>query len=107
MENLVINKLIEKLLNCFLACEDCYTACLNEEDVNLMKRCIGLDRDCADICLQGVSLLKRNSEIIIPYLTLCEKVCRLCAEECVKHEAEHCKLCAAACVACADACQIN
>ena len=37
-------------------------ACLDEEDVNMMKQCIKLDIDCADICRLTASLLSRGSE---------------------------------------------
>lgn len=96
--------LISKLLECALACENCATQCLKEDDVKMMSRCIALDRDCADICLQGARLLQRESAIALQYLLLCEEVCRACAEECKKHEHEHCKSCAEACMACAELC---
>lgn len=101
------NSLIQTLLDCTLACEDCATSCLREDDVSMMSRCIQLDRDCADICLQAAILLKRKSEIGLPYLLLCEKICRMCAEECQKHETDHCQKCAEACLECAEACHAN
>ena len=104
MENQNHQALIQKLLNCALACEHCASSCLKEQHVAMMVRCISLDRDCADICLQAARLLQRNSEIAMQYLVLCEKICRLCAEECNKHQDDHCKKCAEACIQCADAC---
>ena len=100
-------ELIKKLLNCALACENCATLCLQEEDVKMMTRCISLDRDCADICLQAVRLLQRDSQLALQYLLICEEACRLCAEECSKHNHDHCKTCAAACIECAEACHEN
>jgi hypothetical protein len=35
---------------------------------------------------------------------VCEKACRMCAEECNKHNYDHCRTCAEMCTACADAC---
>jgi hypothetical protein len=104
MENHNHQALIQKLLNCALACEHCATACLNEHDVNAMAACIKSDRDCADICLQAARLLQRESAIAHQYLVICEEVCRICGEECGKHEHEHCRQCADACIICADAC---
>lgn len=98
------DELIEKLLNCALACEHCATMCLQEEDVKMMAGCIRLDRDCVDICLQAARLLRRDSRLALQYLLICEEACRLCAEECNKHQHDHCQVCAAACTACADAC---
>jgi hypothetical protein len=100
-------ELIRELINCALACEACATACLGEEDVTLMTRCIELDRDCADICTLGARLLIRESETTSQYLTMTEEICQLCADECSKHEHAHCKACAEACLSCAEACRLN
>lgn len=99
--------LIQQLLECALACEHCATSCLQEEDVKMMAPCIKLDRDCSDICVQAARLLQRESDIAHQYLLLCEEICRMCGEECSKHEAEHCQQCAAACKACAEACHAH
>lgn len=99
--------LIQDLINCALACEACATACLAEKDVMMMTRCIELDRDCADTCFQAARLLMRDSEFVSQFLTATEEICQLCAEECKKHEHEHCKICADACEQCAEACRSN
>jgi len=96
--------LIQKLLDCVLACENCATESLREDNTGEMSRCISLDRDCADICAQGARLLQRKSEIGHQFLVICEEICPLCADECRKHQAEHCQLCADACYECAEAC---
>ncbi|RYY36903.1 MAG: four-helix bundle copper-binding protein [Sphingobacteriaceae bacterium] len=98
------DELIKKLIDCAMACEHCATMCLQEDDVKMMAGCISLDRDCADICLQAARLLQRDSEIALQYLLICEEACRLCAEECSKHNHDHCRECAEACIKCADAC---
>jgi len=46
-------ELLQSLIECAMACEACATACLNEEDVGMMARCIELDR----IALIPVSIL--------------------------------------------------
>jgi hypothetical protein len=99
------SELVRELMDCAVACETCATACLNEEDVTMMARCIELDRDCAELCMQGVHLLLRDSELAHPFLVVCEEACRMCAEECAKHEHAHCSRCAEACQRCADACR--
>jgi hypothetical protein len=98
---------IQKLLDCALACEKCATACLHEEDVKMMAPCILLDRDCADICLQAARLLQRGSDIALQYLLICEEICRKCGEECSRHQHEHCQQCAQACLTCAEACHMH
>lgn len=107
MENHSNNQLQQTILNCAMACERCAAACLQEDDVKDMTECIALDRDCADICFLAARLLKRDSVVARQYLLLCEEICRMCAEECSKHEHDHCKQCAEACLACAEACHLH
>jgi len=107
MKNHNHEQLIRTLLDCALACEHCATSCLQEEDVKSMAQCIKLDRDCADICVQGARLLQRDSDIGHQYLLLCEEICRMCGDECSKHQMDHCQRCAAACRQCAEACHAH
>ncbi|MEJ6981281.1 four-helix bundle copper-binding protein [Pedobacter sp. P351] len=107
MKNQNHQDLIQKLLNCALTCENCATSCLQEEDVAMMAKCIRLDIDGSDICFQAARLLQRESQIALQFLLLCEEVCRMCADECSKHDAEHCRRCAEACRVCAEACHEN
>jgi hypothetical protein len=96
--------LVQQLLECAIACEHCAASCLNEENVDMMTRCIELDRDCADTCLHTAKLITRGSEISDVILAACEKICRICADECKKHSTDHCQICAETCQSCADAC---
>lgn len=102
MEN---QQLIQKLARCAAACETCMDACLSEDDVKKMVQCIRLDRDCAIICKATATLLASNSPHAQHLIKECEEVCRLCAEECEKHDMEHCKECAWACRECEEACK--
>lgn len=97
--------LIDQLVKCALACEKCLSQCLYELDVSMMVRCMELDRDCAEICLQTARLLVREAEVSDRWVTACAEVCRLCGQECRKHEMDHCQQCADECDACAEACQ--
>lgn len=99
--------LIQQLLACATACENCAASCLDEHDVTPMAHCIELDRDCAELCYTAARLLTRDSEFAHELLALCEKACRHCAEECSKHEHEHCKKCAKECTQCAEACHAH
>lgn len=104
MEHQNHQALIQKLLNCVLACENCAAEGFKEGHSEMMEKCIPMDIDCADICMLAARLLQRGSMISHEFLVICEKACRLCAEECGKHDHEHCKKCAQACKECADAC---
>ena len=99
--------LINQLLACAAACENCGASCLDEQDVTPMAYCIELDRDCAEVCLLAARLLMRQSEFSHEFLAFCEKICRHCAKECDQHQHEHCKACATACFNCAEACHAH
>lgn len=99
------DKLILQLAECAATCEMCYTACLNEDDVTMMARCIELDRECADICRLTASILTRDSENKEKYVQLCAEICAACADECGKHDHEHCRKCSTMCEECAAACR--
>ena len=52
---------IDACNKCVTACEHCAASCLREPDINMMVRCIELDRDCADMCRLAVQLMSRGS----------------------------------------------
>ena len=99
------DKLTRHLLDCAITCNMCYNACLNEEDVTMMVRCIELDRECSDICSLTATILARDSENKERYLMICADICDACAEECSKHDHEHCRKCAEECKSCAKGCR--
>lgn len=107
MENQTNIQLEQLLLDCAMACEHCAASCLREDDIKNMAVCISLDRDCSDVCILGAKLLRRDSPVARQYLLFCEEVCRMCADECSKHEHDHCQQCAKACIACAEACHLH
>ena len=91
---------------CAAECGHCSTACLEEQDIKMLKRCIQLDRDCAAICLLAVDAMARGSEFVNKICALCAEICEACAAECEKHShMEHCKNCADACRKCAEECR--
>jgi hypothetical protein len=96
-------ELVQKLLECAMACEDCVKADRQRGDA--LTNCARLNRDCADICLQAISFLKRNSELTGHYLKLCEEVCLLCAKACEGSYTEDGQRCVVACNNCAQACK--
>ena len=44
------HEIIRQLNDCAIECNHCFNACLNEEDVTMLARCIELERECAEIC---------------------------------------------------------
>lgn len=97
-------ELIQKLAECAAACEMCADACLDEQDIKKMVQCVRLDRDCAKICYTTASFVASHSQHAEHLIRECQEICRACAEECAKHDADHCQQCAQACRECAEAC---
>lgn len=90
---------------CAVECTHCESACLNEQDIKMLARCIKLDHDCAAICFLAMEAMASGSEFAKQICKLCEEICNACAVECEKHShMEHCKKCAEACRKCAVEC---
>ena len=97
--------LVKILAECAEKCNHCASACLEERDMKLLKDCIKLDLDCADICQLTATLIGRDSPHAEHLLKECVEVCTACATECEKHaHMEHCKVCAETCRTCAELC---
>lgn len=107
----VLSRCIEECFSCAAICTSCADACLSEEMVAEMRKCVRLNLDCADICDATGRVLTRQTEYDAPtskaQLESCREACRTCAEECERHVEmhEHCKICAEACRRCEQACQ--
>jgi len=104
MNNPSFASCIEVCNECAVACDMCASACLNEHDIDKMRRCIAFDLDCAAICRTASSFMARNSEQAQQLCVVCAHICELCATECEMHDMDHCRECAKACRACADEC---
>ncbi|MCP2036461.1 hypothetical protein L1279_003504 [Planomicrobium sp. HSC-17F08] len=100
-------ELIQILHDCAAACNHCFDACLQEEDVKMMVQCIRLDRECADMCAFLEQAISRNSPFVAELARVCAAICDACGDECAKHadHHDHCKQCAEACRKCAEACR--
>lgn len=102
---------IDALGVCAQTCTTCADACLAEDMVADLRRCIRMDQNCADICAATASVLSRVGEAddatARALLEACVTACESCADECAAHADmhEHCKVCAEACRACAQACR--
>jgi hypothetical protein len=106
----VRNQAAQALSVCAEYCAACADACLAEEGVAELRRCIRMDLDCADLCAAAARVVARQTEgdsaMFSSLLTACIEACERCAEECEHHadHHEHCRLCAEACRRCAEAC---
>ena len=102
---------INACFECEQCCVSCADACLGEEQAGMLRRCIRLNLDCADVCGAPGRILSRQTEpawgLIRTQLEACRESCRVCAEECDQHaeQHEHCRTCADCCRRCAEACE--
>jgi hypothetical protein len=99
---------IEVCVLCEQTCAACADACLGEPDPRDLRRCIRLNLDTADICAATHRMLSRHFEpeasLVTRHLELCAAACGLCAEECRRHDHEHCQVCAEMCARTEDEC---
>jgi hypothetical protein len=102
---------IEEALSCFQTCTACADACLSEDMVADLTKCIRTNLDCATTCAATVEVLSRHTgydaNITRGQLEACIAACKACGDECSQHASmhEHCKVCADACRSCEQACQ--
>jgi hypothetical protein len=101
---------IEVCILCEQTCAACADACLGEDDLDSLRRCIRANLDCADVCASTARMLSRHFApqvaLIASQLALCAAACALCAEECGKHHHhEHCQVCAEMCARTEDECR--
>lgn len=91
--------------NCFAAaavCEWCADECIGEEG---MERCIRLCRDVADLTTLHARFMARGSNYSTRLAQACAGVCEECAEECARHDDDHCQRCVDVLEACVESCR--
>ena len=99
---------IDACIACATECDHCATACLRENDIAMLARCIELDRECAEACYASARLMGIGGEHAAQFCLACAELCDACEEECDKHAEhgmEHCRRCAEACHKCAEECR--
>lgn len=96
---------IRACYDCAIECDHCAIACLQEEKVKEMARCIELDMYCADACRLAASFMSRGDEFARRVCSFCAEICEECGKECNMHHMDHCKICAEACYKCAMECR--
>ena len=103
-------RLLETLGECSITCSICADACLAEDMVSDLGRCITLDLYCAEICDATAHVIAHTSEADIALfqsgLQHCAEACRACATECEVHASmmAHCRTCAEVCRRTVQAC---
>lgn len=106
----LLARVVDTLAACSQACTACADACLSEDMVDELRKCIRTNLDCADICDTTARVLSRHTgydaNLTRAMLQACVQACRSCGDECAAHAGhhEHCRVCAEACRACEQAC---
>ena len=97
---------VELCLACEQTCLICADACIGEKQPEMLRRCIRLNLDCADVCGATGRLLSRlagaDPSLLRAQLEVCLRACATCGAECQRHaeQHEHCRICAEVCRAC-------
>ncbi len=97
--------LLEKIYDCQTCCKYCFNACLEETDIAMMRVCIRLSVECAEVCELTASSLAFAGNFTADCLAVCIRTCEMCAEACRQHRCLHCYECAKTCSECAEACR--
>lgn len=106
----VIAACVKACYGCSESCTLCADACLGEDQLERLRRCIRLNLDCAAVCAATGEIVARQTEpdrsLLRAQLEACAAACRICGEECDRHADlhQHCRLCAESCRLCAQAC---
>lgn len=109
MDRTLIADAIEVLNDCAQACTACADACLSEDTVAHLTKCIRTNLDCADLCEVTARILSRHTgydaNLSRAAIEACAQACASCADECARHvQHNHCRVCAEACRQCEQAC---
>lgn len=108
-ESLLI-ECIDACMEAEQACTACADACLSEPNLPMLRRCIRLNLDAADVCNATARVLSRQTDtswgLVSKVLQACIQACRDCGAECQAHadHHEHCRACADACRRCEQSC---
>lgn len=99
-------KAARHLMVCSTICASCADACVAEHGD--MAQCVRSCSDCSDICAAAARVVIRrtaeNEALIRKTLDLAAQACELCADECGRHDHEHCRRCAGMCRETAEDC---
>ncbi len=97
--------LLNSIYECQSACKYCFNACLEEENIDMLRQCIKQTVQCAEICEHTASSLAYTGDFTHDVLGICIQACEACAAACRQHSHLHCLECAKACSECAAACR--
>jgi uncharacterized protein YhaN len=97
-----MERCVDSCFEAVQATEWCADQCTGSEE---MQDCARLCRDVADLATQCGRFCSRESTFHTRTAELCADASEQCADECAKHDAEHCQVTEEKLRECADACR--
>lgn len=94
---------IQACLSCAMQCERCSSECLLEKNLDNVRSCLALTKECSAISILTARFLSNESDFIPSICNLCIEIAEACAAECAKNYMDRC---AEACQKCADECRL-
>ena len=98
----LMQECMRNCLDCMASCRVRAEGCIGHPD---MEACLRACLDCQATCDASVALMGFKSPLHTQMCGVCADACERCAEECAKHDADHCQACAEACRRCAATCR--
>jgi hypothetical protein len=102
MNQNLIESCMESCLACAVACRKSAELFRGTRDTD---QCVQSCLDCANHCVICASDLRDKSPLLTHSLRMCAFACEICADECLRHEADHIKRCEEECRVCAAKCR--
>ncbi|MWG34357.1 four-helix bundle copper-binding protein [Halomarina oriensis] len=94
---------LDNCLEATQACEWCADECAGHGEE--MAECIRLCRDVADVASTHARFMARDSDYSGDLAAVCADACEACADECERHDHDHCQTCARVLRECAETCR--
>ncbi|MDF2890392.1 MAG: hypothetical protein K0R80_759 [Clostridia bacterium] len=95
---------IDSCIKCAQACNKCFRASLENDDINDMKEALSILVDCAEICYVTAAYMSKGTDLFAGLCSSCAELCERCANICEAYEDLHCQASVKACRQCAADC---
>ena len=97
--------LLNYIYECQTKCKSCFNRCLEEQSLDVMRKCLKVTVECANVCELTASSIMFEGDFSPEMLDICISSCEACRIECSTHNNIYCAECAAMCGECSEACR--